>query len=218
MKENLFEGFRPETFDFLWGIRLNNNRDWFLEHKEDYLRYLYGPMKALAAEIYKPFADFPGMACKVSRIYRDLRMPQPNGPYKDSLWISLRPDAFYWGEHPCLYFEIRPEAANYGFVDWKPNPAVLTAYRKDLLEHPDRFPKILRNCEESTGLSFSGDSYKKKKVCEDPKAEPYYNFRSFLLEHPIAPGEELFTPELAERVREDLQKLLPLYQYFLSLE
>ena len=28
----MFEGFSPETVDFLWGIRMNNNRDWFLEH------------------------------------------------------------------------------------------------------------------------------------------------------------------------------------------
>ena len=27
-----FQGFSPETIDFLWGIRMNNNRDWFLEH------------------------------------------------------------------------------------------------------------------------------------------------------------------------------------------
>ena len=26
----MFEGFSPETFDFLWGIRMNNNREWFL--------------------------------------------------------------------------------------------------------------------------------------------------------------------------------------------
>ena len=30
-----FTGFAPETFDFLWGIRMNNNRDWFEAHKDD---------------------------------------------------------------------------------------------------------------------------------------------------------------------------------------
>ena len=28
----MFQGFTPETIDFLWGIRMNNNREWFLEH------------------------------------------------------------------------------------------------------------------------------------------------------------------------------------------
>ena len=44
----MFEGFTPETVDFLWGIRLNNERGWFLEHKDQYDRALYGPMKALS--------------------------------------------------------------------------------------------------------------------------------------------------------------------------
>ena len=43
----MFEGFTPETVDFLWGIRMNNNRDWFLEHKKQYTSTLYEPMKEL---------------------------------------------------------------------------------------------------------------------------------------------------------------------------
>lgn len=31
----MFTGFTPETIDFLWGIRMNNNREWFLEHKSN---------------------------------------------------------------------------------------------------------------------------------------------------------------------------------------
>ena len=34
MKTSEFAGFSPETFDFLWGIRLNNNKEWFAEHKK----------------------------------------------------------------------------------------------------------------------------------------------------------------------------------------
>ena len=29
----MFQGFTPETIDFLWGIRMNNNRDWFTANK-----------------------------------------------------------------------------------------------------------------------------------------------------------------------------------------
>ena len=39
----MFEGFSPETVDFLWGIRLNNNREWFTENKKNYVNYLYEP-------------------------------------------------------------------------------------------------------------------------------------------------------------------------------
>ena len=43
----MFEGFSPETVDFLWGIRMNNNREWFMENKKNYTQYLYEPMKEL---------------------------------------------------------------------------------------------------------------------------------------------------------------------------
>ena len=46
-----FTGFYPETIDFLWGIRLNNHREWFEAHKADYQRFLWEPMKALAADV-----------------------------------------------------------------------------------------------------------------------------------------------------------------------
>ena len=48
----MFNGYSPETVDFLWGIRLNNNREWFLEHKKDYVTYLYEPTKELGRELF----------------------------------------------------------------------------------------------------------------------------------------------------------------------
>lgn len=38
-----FEGYTQETLDFLWGIRFNNERSWFLAHKQDYEAHLPGP-------------------------------------------------------------------------------------------------------------------------------------------------------------------------------
>ena len=55
----MFTGFTPETIDFLWGIRMNNNRDWFLEHKKQYTDTLYEPMKALGADLFRPSTGRP---------------------------------------------------------------------------------------------------------------------------------------------------------------
>ena len=85
----MFEGFSPETVDFLWGIRLNNNRDWFTANKPSYVKNLYEPMKALGQDLSRLFEDKPGNLVKVSRIYRDARMHPPE-PYKESLWICIR--------------------------------------------------------------------------------------------------------------------------------
>ena len=94
-----FTGFYPETIDFLWGIRLNNNREWFEAHKADYQRFLWEPMKALAADA---FTGVEGLRMRVSRIYRDMRM-HPPVPYKETSWMCLRHDGASWLEHPCLF-------------------------------------------------------------------------------------------------------------------
>ena len=131
----MFTGFSPETVDFLWGIRMNNNRDWFLAHKKQYVDSLYEPMKALGAAVFEPFLDRPGSILKVSRIYRDARLHHPL-PYKESLWLCIRQDVDWWAENPCLFFEIRPEGISYGFTVWKPKVATMDRFRKQIAAKP----------------------------------------------------------------------------------
>ena len=37
----MFQGFSQETVDFMWGIRFNNERTWFMAHKEEYQKHFY---------------------------------------------------------------------------------------------------------------------------------------------------------------------------------
>ena len=97
----MFQGYSPETVDFLWGIRLNNNREWFLENKQNYVNHLYQPTKALGQQLFQPFLERTGDLLKVSRIYRDARLHHPL-PYKESLWICIRQDVDWWAENPFL--------------------------------------------------------------------------------------------------------------------
>lgn len=39
----MFPGFSEKTQDFLWGVRLNNERPWFEAHKQDYLDHVQTP-------------------------------------------------------------------------------------------------------------------------------------------------------------------------------
>ena len=45
----MFTGFTGETVDFMWGIRFNNERDWFEAHKQIYLAQKGGPVNHPAA-------------------------------------------------------------------------------------------------------------------------------------------------------------------------
>ena len=210
----MFEGYTPETVDFLWGIRMNNNRDWFMSHKKDYVNYLYEPTKALGKDLMLLFRDKPGNLVKVSRIYRDARLHHPV-PYKESLWICIRRDVEWWAENPCLYFEIRPEGVTYGFCLWRPRPSTMEAIRKHLAEKPKKFLKLIRDTEKATGLPITAELYKRPKEAPTPELAPFYAWKgdiSCTVTEEVSPG--MFGPALGQRVCDLIQKLIPLYEYF----
>ena len=210
----MFTGFSPETVDFLWGIRMNNNRDWFTANKKQYVSTLYEPMKALGQDLFQPFLDKPGNLLKVSRIYRDARMHPPE-PYKESLWICIRQDVDWWAENPCLYFEINPEGVDYGFFIWRPRTAAMEDFRRQISAKPEEFLTLVKNVEDSVGQKITADCYKRPKPCENPELLPYFAWKGQIgcTRHEDF-SEATFGPALGDRVLDFFEKLIPLYDYF----
>ena len=210
----MFTGFTPETMDFLWGIRMNNNRDWFTQHKGDYVRTLYEPMKELGQAVFQPFLERPGNLLKVSRIYRDARMHPPT-PYKESLWLCIRRDVDWWAENPCLYFELNPEGANYGFFYWKPRTSMLEDFRRNISAKPDDFLKLISDTEAAVGQPVTAECYKRPKPTDNPALIPYFAWKGQIgCTREIAPGDRLFGSQLEEEVSGFFETLTPLYEYF----
>ncbi len=210
----MFTGFTPETMDFLWGIRMNNNRDWFTQHKGDYVRTLYEPMKELGQAVFQPFLERPGNLLKVSRIYRDARMHPPT-PYKESLWLCIRRDVDWWAENPCLYFELNPEGANYGFFYWKPRTSMLEEFRRNISAKPDDFLKLISDTEAAVGQPVTAECYKRPKPTDNPALIPYFAWKGQIgCTREIAPGDRLFGSQLEAEVSGFFEALTPLYEYF----
>lgn len=210
----MFTGFTPETMDFLWGIRMNNNRDWFTQHKGDYVRPLYEPMKELGQAVFQPFLERPGNLLKVSRIYRDARMHPPT-PYKESLWLCIRRDVDWWAENPCLYFELNPEGANYGFFYWKPRTSMLEEFRRNISAKPDDFLKLISDTEAAVGQPVTAECYKRPKPTDNPALIPYFAWKGQIgCTREIAPGDRLFGSQLEDEVSDFFEALTPLYEYF----
>lgn len=210
----MFEGYSPETVDFLWGIRMNNNREWFMAHKQRYVKTLYEPTKALGAELFQPFLDKPGDLLKVSRIYRDARLHHPL-PYKESLWVCIRQDVEFWAEGPCLFFEINPEGVDYGFSVWKPRPAMMKEFRKAISNDGGKFLKMIKSVEKAVGQKVSAKEYSRPEKCEDPTLARFYLWKEQIdcIWHEDF-SEATFGPDIAQRVKDRFIKLIPLYDYF----
>ena len=213
----MFQGFTQGTTDFLWGIRFNNERGWFLAHKEEFQTLVDAPLRELASQVSQAINDkFPNLQlnCKVSRIYRDTRLHPPE-PYKESLWICIRQDVEWWGENPCLYFEINPEGVDYGFFFWKPRTSSLEDFRRAITDRPDEFLSMLAQVEQSTGQPVQAVCYRRPKPCDNPALAPYFAWKEQIscVRHEDF-GPDTFDSALENRVAEFFRQLLPLYDYF----
>ncbi len=208
-----FQGFSPETIDFLWGIRFNNNREWFEAHKKQYQMTLYEPMKVLGRDLFSEVQpDFPELECKVSRIYRDARMHPPT-PYKESIWICFRTSDAPWGEQPVFFFELTSEDYSYGFLFWFPRTAQMEQFRHLLAENPRPFTSIVDELERTTDLRLDGNTYRRTKPCSDKALERYFALKNFGVVESRLIDERLYSPQLIKDICACYASLKPLMRY-----
>ena len=208
----MFQGFTPESFDFLWGIRFNNNREWFTEHKAQYQSALYEPMKALVKELEGDFVSDDGMTFRLSRIYRDMRM-HPSTLYKESLWFALRHREDYWLENPCLCFELRPEGYRYGFLLACPKPSRMEELRKRALEKPEEFLAMIQKAEKESGITLDGERYKRPKPCDDERLKDFFALKNILALRDAPPDDLLFSSHIADELRKVFRAWMPVYRF-----
>lgn len=209
----MFQGFTPETIDFLWGIRFNNNREWFAEHKAQYQNALLAPMKALAQEVGEAFAHIDDLQMHVSHIYRDMRM-HPSTFYKDSLWFCLQRRARGGVlENPCLCFEIRPEGYRYGFLLACARVQQMDELRVKMSDRAQRFLSIVHEAEAASGIVLGGDRYVRPKPCTDERLQPYFSLKNFTAIRDCPPDDLLFSPKLTEEVTRLLTAWQPLEEF-----
>ena len=210
----MFEGFSPETSDFLWGISLNNDRTWFEAHRAEFERCLNQPFRALAADTLSrmaarwPEEDFQP---HVARIYRDARRLYGRGPYKDRLWFTLQRGQRH-PVGPMFWFEIDGTGYSCGMGFWEGSADLAAAFRASMDADPARFEALARSLPEDCRLW--GDEYKRPKADRGPILNPWYNRKSVSVGWERLFGGLLYSPDLPEALTEDYSRLMPMYRYF----
>lgn len=217
-----FNGFRKETIEFLWGIRLNNDRAWYQEHKDECRTYLTGPMNELANRIFEAFEEKrPDLQLTVhmSRIYRDARRLYGKGPYRDYLWFSLH-DARYlkWSGSPSFWFDIGVERWSYGLGCWDDSQGLMKKVRAKILADPAGILELDRMLKEQGEFTVSGEEYKKQyRDCPVPELSHWYCKKQLAFEHSETVGPAVTEAAFGDRIAEGLLSLLPVYDYFLPM-
>ncbi len=216
----MFQGYTQGTIDFLWNLRLNNERTWFLAHKEEFLELVDRPTRQLAAQLAEEMTGACpklGLELKVSRIYRDARRLFGRGPYKDHLWFSLRKPGENDGAIPCFWFEVAPEHYGYGMGCWEMSPATLAKLRARIDWDPKPVEKLARAVKRRGEFRMDGQMYKRPKGDPGPLLFPWYNSRQISFACECNCEDLFFRPELAGQVLEGWKSLVPQYRFLCSL-
>ena len=216
----MFQGFSQQSIDFLWGISFNNDRSWFMEHKQEFVDFVDTPMKELAREVAARMQDkYPDHALelKISRIYRDARRLYGRGPYKDHLWFTLRRPGVSEGATPCFYFEISPRCYSIGVGAYDPTPLTMAKLRARIDRDPKPLEKIVRKLNAEGEFQLFGQQYKRPKGDPGPLLYPWYNSKQMGVNADYNCEGILFAPELADRIVDSFIRLEPLYAYLREL-
>jgi len=216
----MFTGFSEKSAEFLWGIRFNNSRAWFLENKQSYLQYVQKPLSELANEVHAYLMEKHKLdiGCHVTRIYRDARRVRYGGLYKDSLWFSLHKfdGEGEWSAKPVFYFEISPEGYVYGLGYGFGPAAIMQRFRDELDRSPEPFVRIGKQLRKQSVFTLSGEEYKKKKGEKEGLIADWYNRKNIDMNAQRAGHAELFSPDFSRSLCADFDLLVPLYKYFNS--
>ena len=216
----MFQGFTQGTTDFLWGIRFNNERGWFLAHKEEFQTLVDAPLRELASQVSQAINDkFPNLQlnCKVSRIYRDARRLYGRGPYKDHLWFGRRRMAPSEGAEPGFYLEVAPEYYSYGMGCWDPTPVTMAKLRARIDRDPEPLKQLARRLEKHGEFTLEGQMYKRPKGDPGRLLYPWYNRRQISLTSDHNCDGLYFSPQLADQVVNGFTFLMPYYDYLCSV-
>ena len=216
----MFQGYTQETVDFMWGIRFNNEREWFLPRKEIYQQHLLQPTKELAAQVYDgvhaAYPDEP-LLVKVSRIYRDARRLHGQGPYKDHLWFCIRTGDKDWTGRPTFYFEIAPEYYSYGMGFWAAKADTMQRYRRRIERNPGELTELVEQFNRQDTFVLAGPEYARSKGDVSELLRPWYQKKSINLHYESPLDERIFSPRLADDVLQGFLQLMPFYRFFAEI-
>lgn len=211
----MFNGFRDETVDFFWKIRLNNSREWLAENKPEFRSAVQEPVRALADELLDWFLEkHPELKLNVhiSRVYKDARRLHGAPPLNDHLWFSFQTDDWE-GTVPCFYFELGADGYGYGMGFYCASAAQMAAYRREIDRAPAALEKLDAAYRAQTTFRLEGDSYARPKGHADDGLGPWYNKKSWALCCGRKYDAISYSHELAELLKKDFEFLIPYYKY-----
>lgn len=214
--------FSEATLDFMALNRVMNSREWFHEHRDEYLSLVVEPIAELvedmAPEMWKidpSLIIIPKVGKSISRIWRDTRRGPELPIYRDVMWITLL-RAKYEG-YPSFWFEFSPRRLRWGCGWYQTDPAIMDCIRGMILSHDPDWRAALAAFEAQKVFRLDGERYKRSRHPDAPENErAWLDQKSLCLTHEETKLDRLYSDKLAAALTRDFRRIAPVYEFFLK--
>ena len=211
-----------EILDFLTELSLNNNREWFAEHKEWYQK-CYARFVDFSAEYIRRLSQFdPSLSVLqpkdcIWRIYRDVRFSHDKRPYKE--WFGCFPATGVPGQIKTFgkksmrggyYIHIQPGQCMFAGGIWDPGKELLDALRKEIEANYEEVESIMASPQWRKYFTDDFDPYwgmlKKVPAGFDP------DHKTYTFSTPLT-DEQVCSPDFIERITDIASAAKPMNDF-----
>ena len=204
---------QPSVFAFLKALKVNNDRDWFQEHKAAYQAALDN-FKAFAGSLHDHMTLHDEIErMKLHRIYRDVRFSKDKTPYSPHFSGSFV-RATKW-KRGGYYFHLEPGNSFVGGGFWAPERDDLKRIRTELATAAEPLRDIINSAEFiSTFGELQGEQLK-----SSPQGYPndhpnidLLRYKQFLVSHSFT-DEEVMAPDFAAQASNVFHQMRPFFDF-----
>jgi len=214
--------FSQASFDFLAKLAVNNNREWFDRHKQEYeeavrspaLNFIADMGDALQAISPHFLAEPRKVGGSLMRVYRDVRFGRDKRPFKTNIGIHFRHRLGKDVHAPGFYLHVEPGKSFVGVGIWHPDAPALARLRSAIAENGSAWLKASREPKFTKTFELAGDTLtnpprgyaKDHPLLEDLKRKDYIAIT------PLA-DRRVATPGIKTDVVKSFQTSAPFMQF-----
>jgi uncharacterized protein (TIGR02453 family) len=209
------------TLAFLRKLSRNNNREWFGEHKSEYLA-AKADTERLAMQLAAGIREFDGSIGELEpkdcmfRIYRDARFSHDKSPYKTNLGIVVQREGKK-SRYACYYAHVEPGNCFLSGGIYMPDPPILKALRRSIDVNYEEFLELMAEKNFKKYFSALSSENKLTKVPQgfdknSPVAE-YLKQKDFYVMRGVS-DEEICSQSYVKQTLQAFKALKPLNDFF----
>lgn len=203
-------------FNFLAKLEMNNHKDWFDMHRDEYEREVKRPFEefaeALGSEISKFDAEIQGDYRKgIFRINKDIRFAKDKSPYKTNRAVAFSKNGKKDHNDPGYYVELGIHKCYLAGGAWCPSPEKTQQIRSEIYHHLDEFNSLNNQKDfQSSFGAIQGDRAKRlpKEISSWAEVSEYISNKQFYF-YKEFPLDDCFNPGLVRNIVGDLRHGYP---------